>query len=246
MDRRQLQWVYRSYYGTVSHIDREVGLVLETLKECGALENTIVIFTSDHGDQLLEHGYFGKNLFFEASIHVPLLMRLPGRIRPGRCDALVESIDVLPTLFELAGLGEPRNCQGRSLAALCDGSGRPAATRDAVFSENIIPEVITSGDMDFRFEKGVGVKGTRHPDAKMVRTDRWKYNYYADGYAELYDVKNDPHEQRNLVAEAECKPIVDELKQKLLDWLITADETDQIAPRWLIPKQDAGVRKNSK
>jgi arylsulfatase A-like enzyme len=236
MDRRRLQWAYRSYYGTVSHIDREVGLLLETLRQSGALENTIVVFTSDHGDQLLEHGYFGKNLFFEASIRVPLVMRLPGRIRPGRCDALVQSIDVLPTLLELAGLSEPRNCQGRSLVALCDGRGEPAATRDAVFSENIIPEVITVADVDFRFEKGKGVNGIRHPDAKMVRTSRWKYNYYGDGYDELYDLQNDPGERHSLAADPAHKPVVDELRGRLLNWLITADETDQIQPRWLIPK----------
>ena len=236
MDRRQLEWAYRSYYGTVSHIDREVGLLLETLQQAGALENTIVIFTSDHGDQLLEHGYFGKNLFFEASIHVPLVMRLPGRIRPGRYDAMVQSIDVLPTLFELAGLPEPQSCQGCSLAALCDGSGRPAAPRDAVFSENIIPEVITSGGLDFQFEKGKGINGVRHPDAKMVRTRRWKYNYYGDGYAELYDLQADPGERHDLSADPAHKPVVDDLRGRLLNWLITADETDQIQPRWLIPK----------
>jgi arylsulfatase A-like enzyme len=236
MDRRQLEWLYRSYYGTVSHLDREVGLILDALKDLGALENTIVVFTSDHGDQLLEHGLLGKNVFFEASIHVPLVIGFPGRVRPGRCDALVESIDVLPTLLALAGLAEPENCQGRSLTALCDGSGRPAPPRDAVFSENVIPEVITDGGLDFAFAKGKGVKGVRHPDAKMVRTRRWKYNYYPDGYAELYDLEHDPHEQHNLAADPAQKPVVDEMQRRLLNWLITADEVDQIAPRWLIPR----------
>jgi choline-sulfatase len=236
MDRRTLQWHYRSYYGTVSHLDREIGLVLESLGKLGLLENTIVVFTSDHGDQLLEHGLLGKNVFFEASIHVPLMIRFPGRIRPGRCDALVESVDVLPTLLELIGAPEPDNCQGRSLTALCDGSGRPAPPREAVFSENIIPEIISQSPLDFVFAKGKGVKGVRHPDAKMVRTQRWKYCYYGDGYAELYDLQNDPHEQHNLAADPAHKPVVDELQKRLLDWLITADETDQIAPRWLLPK----------
>jgi len=236
MDRRQLEWLYRSYYGTVSHLDREVGLILDTLKELGVLENTIVVFTSDHGDQLLEHGLLGKNVFFEASIHVPLMIRFAGRIQPGRYDALVESIDVLPTLFGLIGLPEPDNCQGQSLVTLRDGAGRCSLPRDAVFSENIIPEIITGGGMDFTFAKGQGVKGVRHPDAKMVRTQRWKYNYYGDGYAELYDLQQDPHEQHNLAADPARKPVVDELQRRLLNWLIAADEVDQIAPRWVIPK----------
>ena len=79
MDRGQLQWMYRSYYGTVSHVDREIGLILDALKERGVHENTIIVFTADHGDQLMEHGLTGKNVFFEASIRVPLMIRFPGR-----------------------------------------------------------------------------------------------------------------------------------------------------------------------
>jgi len=236
MDRKELQWLYRSYYGTVSHLDREIGLILDALKAAGVAEETIVVFTSDHGDQLLEHGLTGKNCFFEASVHIPLMIRSPARIRPGRYEALVESVDVLPTLLELIGLPEPLECQGRSLLPLCDGSGRQAYAREAVFAENIIPEVITGGNMDFPFEKGKGVKGIRHPDAKMVRTARWKYNYYPEGHAELYDLKNDPHEQRNLAADPAQKAVVDEMRQRLMNWLITADEADQVAPRWIIPR----------
>jgi choline-sulfatase len=236
MDRGQLQWLYRSYYGTVSHVDREIGLILDVLRELGAYENTIVIFTADHGDQLMEHGLLGKNVFFEASIRVPLMIRFPGSVRPGRYDALVESIDVLPTLFELAALHEPENCQGRSLVSTISAAGRHSPERDAVFSENVIPEVITGGGMDFRFVKGEGVKGVRHPDAKMVRTRRWKYIYYVDGPTELYDLMEDPHERRNLAPDLAHKPIVDDLQRRLLHWLITADEVDQIAPRWLIPE----------
>jgi len=87
---------------------------------------------------------------------------------------LVESVDVLPTLFELAGSPEPVDCQGRSLVSLCSKSGGVSTVRGAVFSENVIPEVITSGNLDFSFAKGDGIKGVRHPDAKMVRTQRWK------------------------------------------------------------------------
>lgn len=234
MNREQLQWLYRSYYGTVSHIDREVGLILAELEKFGLRDNTIVLFSSDHGDQLLEHGLLGKNVFFEASVHVPLMVCWPGRVRPGRYDALVESVDIVPTLFELIGLPEPESCQGRSLVPLVDGSGRPWEAREAVFAENVIPEVITSGQLDFAFEKGKGVKGIRHPDAKMVRTKRWKYNYYCDGSAELYDLERDPRERHNLAADPGHKAVVDDLKDRLLRWLITADEVDQIAPRWLI------------
>jgi len=234
MDRQLLEWAYRSYYGTVTHLDREVGLILDTLQQLGLAEDTLVVFNSDHGDQLMEHGEFGKNCFFESSVHVPMMLRFPGRIRPGRYDALVESVDVLPSLLELVGLPQPNDCQGQSFVALCDGSGRPCPTREAVFSENVIPEVITGGNLDLPFEKGRGVNGIPHPDAKMVRTRRWKYNYYVNGCAELYDLQNDPCEQHNLAAEPEHKPVVEDMRQRLVNWLITADESDQIAPRWLL------------
>lgn len=235
MDREQLQWIYRSYYGAISHIDREVGLILDTLEEQGLTEETIVVFSSDHGDQLLEHGLMGKNCFFEASVRVPLMIRFPARVGPGRYHELVESIDVLPTLFELAGLPEPYENQGRSLVPLIAESVRPYVPREAVFCENVIPEVITGGSYDFFFEKGKGIKGVRHPDTKMVRTHRWKYNYYPEGYAELYDLQNDPHETRNLHDNPQFREVEYAMKDRLLHWLVTAAETDQIAPKWLRP-----------
>ena len=234
MDRDRLQWIYRSYYGAISQIDREIGLMLDLLEETGQAENTIVVFSSDHGDQLLEHGLMGKNCFFESSVRVPLMIRYPKRIKRGNYDELVESVDVLPTVFELAGIDEPYNNQGRSLAPLiADNSQRKYQPKEAVFGENVIPEVITSGSLDFYFQKGAGIKGVRHPDAKMIRTRRWKYNYYADGDAELYDLQSDPSEYNNLHGDPKFESVEREMRDRLLHWMITADEADQIAPKWL-------------
>ena len=145
-DRERLQWIYRSYYGAISHIDREVGLILDTLETTGVADNTIVVFSSDHGDQLLEHGLMGKNCFFESSVRVPFIIRFPGHIRPAQYEELVESVDLLPTLFELAGLPEPYSNQGRSLAGLIVKNRSDYVARTAVFSENVIPEVIAGSD----------------------------------------------------------------------------------------------------
>ena len=236
-NRERLQWIYRSYYGAISHIDREVGLILETLAEAGVEDNTIVVFSSDHGDQLLEHGLMGKNCFFDASIRVPFIIRFPDGVRPGQYDDLVESVDLVPTLFELAGLPEPYPSQGRSLVGLVSTDGQDYRRREAVFCENVIPEVITSRSDEFEFVKGEGVRGIRHPDAKMVRTRRWKYIYYPEGYSELYDLNNDRKEMTNLADNPQFDERVSEMKDRLLHWLTTADEADQIAPRWLIPKR---------
>jgi choline-sulfatase len=232
MGRERLQWAYRTYYASVSQLDREIGQILDTLEQTGQAGNTIVVFSSDHGDQMLEHGLMGKNCFFESSMRVPFMIRYPGGVQPGKYDQLTETTDLLPTLFELSSIEEPLACQGRSLAPLL--RGEDYAARDAVFAENIIPEVITTGRLDFAFEKGKGIKGIRHPDAKMVRTDRWKLNYYASGEGELYDLRNDPGEERNLFTDSAYATTVSELKGRLLDWLMTADEADQIAPRWRV------------
>jgi arylsulfatase A-like enzyme len=118
IDRERLQWIYRSYYAAVSQVDREVGLILETLEETGHADDTIVLFTSDHGAQLLEHGIMDKNCLFEASIRVPLIVHFPNRVIPGQYTELIESIDILPTIYDLIGLPQPYNCQGKSFASL--------------------------------------------------------------------------------------------------------------------------------
>ena len=243
LERDRLQWAYRSYYGTITHVDHEIGLLLDALEATGQAANTLIVFCSDHGDQLFEHGITDKNCFFEASVRVPFMVSLPGRIQPARYYQLIETVDLLPTLFEFIGLPEPRECQGRSFAPLIANLGRAYEPHDAVFSENIIPEVITGGKLNMPFEKGKGVGGTRHPDAKMVRTERWKYCYYPDGYAELYDVPNDPQERTNLAGRAEFHAVEDDLRTRLLNWLINSSETDQIAPRWLIPENEKVQRR---
>ncbi len=236
LDPERLQWAYRSYYGTISHVDHEIGAILDALEATGKAADTLIVFSSDHGDQLFEHAITDKNCFFESSVRVPFMVSLPGRIKPARYDQLIETVDLLPTLFEFIGLPEPREVQGRSFAPLIADMGRTYTPRDAVFSENVIPEVITGRKLDLPFEKGQGVDGVRHPDAKMVRTDRWKYCYYPAGYAELYDLKADPGERTNLAGRPEVHPIEDEMRTRLLDWLINSAETDQIAPRWLLPE----------
>ena len=233
-DRERLQWMYRSYYGDVTMLDEEIGATLDELERSGKADNTIVIVASDHGDQLLEHGLFGKNVFFEASVRIPLMLSWPGRVRPGAYPDLIESVDLLPSVLDLCGAPVPEHIQGRSFAQLIAGNQSLYSPREALFAENVMPEVITHGDQGFFFVPGEGVGGIRHPDAKMVRTNKWKLNYYVGHSGELYDLENDPGEWSNLYSDPRHRSIVSELKDRLMDWLITADENDQIARRWLI------------
>ena len=232
--RERLRWIYRSYYGDVTMLDAEIGATLDELERSGKADNTIIIVTSDHGDQLLEHGLFGKNVFFESSVRIPLLVGWTGRIRPGTYSDLTESIDVLPSVLDLCGIPVPDHIQGRSFTPLIAGNRSLYHPRGASFAENIMPEVITQGDRGFFFVPGHGVGGIRHPDAKMARTNRWKLNYYIGHGGELYDLENDPGEWNNLYSDPGYRSIVGDLKGRLLDWIIAADENDQIARHWLI------------
>ena len=238
MSDEALAWQYRAYYGAVSQIDREVGLTLDLLDELGRGRDTIVIFCSDHGDVMREHGMTGKNTFFDSAVHVPFMIRCPGVIQAGRYEQLTESTDLLGSLFSLCafgahcGLEAPYSSQGRDFSGLISGSCRPYEEREYVFAENIIPEVIT-GNKDFYFVKNRGIKGIRHPDAKMIRSKQWKYNYYA-GDEELYDLQNDPEEMVNLAGDPRFADVKGRLKDELLRWLVTAGETEQIAPSWYI------------
>jgi arylsulfatase len=234
MEDMPLQWVWRSYYGGVSMVDQEVGRILDELEKCGQARNTIVIFTSDHGDQLMEHGLQGKNVFFEESVHVPLLLRYPGQIPPGRHEPLIETVDLLPTVFDLCGIPVPEYCQGRTFSGLIHSQRGEYQPREFVFAENIIPEVITGGQLDLPFVSGKGVGGILHPDAKMIRTRKWKLNYCQGGPGELYDLEKDPREYRNLYSDPVCQNVLLDLKGCLLDFLIQADENDQIARHWLV------------
>ncbi|MCL2512624.1 MAG: sulfatase-like hydrolase/transferase [Oscillospiraceae bacterium] len=248
MPDEELAWQYRAYYGAISQIDREVGQTLDLLDELGLRDDTIVIFCSDHGDVMREHGMTGKNTFFDSSVHVPFMIRYPGTVVPGVYDQLTESTDVLESLFSICGFKPPYSGQGGDFSGLITGSGKPYAEREYVFAENIIPEVITGkpdpltgerAGKDFYFVKNRGIKGVRHPDAKMIRSRKWKYNYYA-GEEELYDLENDPEEMRNMAADPRFADIRDKMKTELLNRLVTADETGQIAPAWYIVKDERG------
>ena len=134
-------------------------------------------------------------------------------------------------LFEMIGLEEPYNNHGQSLLPLIGNSKNKYTPKECVFSENVIPEVFLNL---FNFEKGKGVMNVRHPDGKMARTKKWKYNYYPKGYEEFYDLENDPDELNNLSDSIDYSQAKLEMKERMMDWLITASETDQIAEKWLV------------
>ena len=178
------------YYGMVALVDYYAGLMLDTIERLGIRDETAIIWHSDHGDQAGEHRMMLKFNMREGSVRVPLLISAPG-ISPGRCDALVEQVDVFPTICELLGVDTPVSVQGRSLLPLLQGR-QPGTWREACFSQ--------IGSME------------------MIRTRDWKLNVYDGEPGELYHLAEDPEEFYNLIEDSDCRAKAGELHQRLLAW----------------------------
>ena len=183
-------------------IEDGVGEILKALKETGQLDNTILVFTSDNGYFYGEHGLsVERRLAYEESIRLPLLVRYPKAVKAGTIrDEFALNIDLAPTLLELAGVAVPRTMQGRSLVALL--SGKRRAWRDSFlieyYSDKVFPRIAQMG-------------------YKAVRNGRWKYVHYLEleGMDELYDLKADPYEIKNLIHQPGAKKALAEMKQEL-------------------------------
>ena len=171
------QRVVALYYGMISLVDHNIGKILGTLQETGLAGHTFVVFTSDHGDYLGDHGLYGKGLAYDGSIHAPLIYSGPG-VQGGRqIDSMASTLDIAPTLLDVAGLEEPEGVQGCSLKEALSGEARTARTA-----------ALTENDDDF-----VAMK------MRVLTTTDWKLVYYCgEELGELYDRRNDPHEMVNL------------------------------------------------
>lgn len=183
-DAQTVRNAHIGYYAMTSRLDDRVGLLLDTLSECGMEEDTLVIYTSDHGEQLGHHGLWWKCCMYEESVHVPLLMRGPG-IRQGVVvQEPVSLIDLLPTVCDAAGIPSPAQLPGRSLLPLAKGKGDELRA-DFAFSEY----------------HAHGVPSGMY----MIRWNRWKYVYYCGFEPQLFDLDNDPTESFNLIENRETR-----------------------------------------
>jgi arylsulfatase A-like enzyme len=162
-------------------------------------KNTIVVYSSDQGVYLGEHGWFDKRWMYEESFRMPLLMRWPGRIKPGtRVDRLTQNIDFAPTLLDAAGVPVPKDMQGKSLLPLL--SGKKVEWRKSIYYHY--------------YEEGGGHGVTRHYG---VRTANYKLiHYYAYDEWELFDMRKDPHEMNNVYNNPEYREIRERLKAELV------------------------------
>ena len=192
----------RGYRACTTFVDVQIGRVLDELDRLGLRDNTIVILWGDNGYHLGENGIFTKMTNFELGTHVPLILSVPHQKTAGqRTSALVEFVDVYPTLAELAGLPLPPHLEGTSFVPLLENPAQP--WKEAVFSQ-----YLRVGK-----EKFMG---------RSVRTDRWRYTEWKNmkdelAGTELYDEQDDPKENVNIAGEAENKSIVEEMAKRLRD-----------------------------
>jgi len=177
--------VKANYYAMIEQIDDQFARIMQTLRDTGQLENTIVVYMSDHGELLGDHGLILKGCrFFDGLVRVPLILSWPGQFKAGLCsDALVETVDVAPTLMDACGLGVPDAMQGKSLLPLLRGAVDPGSHKSAVVCE-------------YRGAMGGHADQTH---ASMVFDGRYKSVFYhGHDIAELFDHAHDPEEYDNL------------------------------------------------
>ncbi len=199
-------WKYQrymqQYMGTVAAVDEGVGKVLDYLEESGLDKNTVVIYTSDQGFYLGEHGWFDKRFMYEESLRTPFLIQYPGHIRAGsRIDAPIQNIDYAPTFLALAGVTGPETIQGRSLLPLFDGP--PADWRDDIY---------------YHYYEFPGFHAVRAHYG--VRTDRYKLmRFYSDDINawEFYDLKTDPTEMHNRIDDPAMQNRIAAMKKRLVE-----------------------------
>ena len=224
VDWRKLRW---GYYRMIEKVDAEIGKVLAALRQAGLEDNTLVVFTADHGECAGAHGFNQKTVFYDESARVPLILACKGKTAGATTDKLVNTgIDLLPTLLEFAGLEVPKTLPGRSLLPLA--FGQPAASwRNHVVVENHMTQ---SGEV-------AGFRPTL--EGRMIRSDRYKYCVFSRGQQResLVDMQADPGEMINLATDSKYRDVVLQHREWLArfgkqhrDPLVAAMLADDVKP----------------
>ncbi len=187
-EKDYLKQIRASHYGNLTFIDRQVQKILEALEQKNILRDTIIIYSADHGSLLGDHGIFHKGNIYERSARVPFVVHSPARYKPGRTEALASHVDFMPTILSLAGAPIPSEVEGRDLTPLF--SGEKKSIQDRLFIE---------------ISHNIG-----------IIKDNWKMFVYSNGEGELYDIRTDPDEFKNLYYTPEYAEKRYELREDLI------------------------------
>jgi choline-sulfatase len=189
----ELRNIIRSYYANTTYLDHSIGRLLDALDELGIADTTIVVYTTDHGDNLLEHGLFQKHCFYEGAVGVPLIVRAQGTVPAGTVSrTLVSLIDLFPTLGEMTCVPVPESVEGRSVY--------PALIEEPMQEIPVYSEFYSWGA----------------PERMMIKGD-FKYIHTIDENAQLYNLSTDPEEVYNLAKDPSYSDTVSEMKKQVLE-----------------------------
>ncbi|HEX4196782.1 MAG TPA: alkaline phosphatase family protein [Caulobacteraceae bacterium] len=219
-DERRLRRLKAVYYGLISRVDAEIGVLMAFLRQSGLIDRTMILFTSDHGEQMGDHWLLGKGGYFEGSYHIPLIVRDPRpRADGGRgtqVSRFTENVDIMPTLIEAIGGEIPRQCDGLSLAPFLRGAGAPTAWRTEAHWE-----------YDFRDDAAAAGGQGLTPDQcamNILRGERFKYVHFARLPPLLFDLAEDPDEMHDLAGDPAHAGTMLACAQALLSWRMIHDE----------------------
>ena len=198
----EMDWRRRiaKYWGRISQVDTAVGKILSTIKECGLEDNTVIVFTSDHGDMMGSHQLSGKGVLFEEAVRVPLLIKIPG-VHARVISEPVSQVDIVPTLLDIMGKPIPNELDGYSWKPMLEGSGE--FTEKNVFIE-WFPSA-RQGHVD-------------HLVRTIITPDGWKFNWSVLGRHELYNLKEDPLESTNLASDRKYHSLMRRLIRDIQSW----------------------------
>ncbi len=222
LDDAAIALTRRAYYGLIAEIDVWIGRIIAELKRSGQYDKTLIVFTSDHGEQLGDHRLLGKLGWFDQSYHLPLIVRdpSPDAVRGRVVEAFSESIDILPTMLDWLGGAAPASCDGVSLLPWLRGA-TPAAWRDAVHFEY---DLRGGWPAPSPLPAGVAASGPQAGALCAMRTEAWKYVHIAGMAPVLYDLRADPGELHNLAASPAHRGLLLEATQRMLTWRLAHAE----------------------
>lgn len=212
------KWAYqryiKDYLRCIAGIDENVGRILDFLDKNGLAENTIVVYTSDQGFFLGEHGWFDKRYMLEESLHMPLLIRYPKEIKAGmKNNSIVINADFAPTLLDYAGISKPDYMQGESFRKILKKGDKPKGWRDAMYYRYWM-----HGDNNHNTVANYGIRTERYKliyyyGKTLGKTGTHKLEYQPDW--ELFDLKNDPMEMQNIYHQKKNEKLIQNLKKQL-------------------------------
>lgn len=231
-DEHDVRCAVAVQHAQVSAVDVAVGRVLAAVDEAGGRQSTVVVFTTDHGGYVGDHGAWHKApAFYDCLIRIPLIVSWPGTLAPAQVtDGFVEQVDLMPTLLEFTGTAAPPGVQGRSMAAALEGTGAARAEAFAEVGEAGTPVTwddlpfLPSDPLDPRYFPWDGFQEAWVGQGKMLRTGRWKYAWYTNGDEELYNLEADPDELHNLAADGSEEALRTGFRDRLLRWAVETED----------------------